>query len=238
MSDPEFLLYVIELLGKMEAIAPQQMWLIKDNNFLHQYISQSITLLVEDNDNIIKNKMFAKAFSSTLMEKINNEEDQVVIEKRQVIYALKVFNLKRRFFPCISVKQPLINPTTNNVIGILGQLMEISIINLGQQISEIYRKRPDAIAKIQLSKREKQVIFLFLNNFNSQQIAAAISNLEQKTISRSTIDSLFVDQLYPKFNVYNRPALTLKLKQLGYTTLLPESLLTENSIKLNAVSLY
>jgi hypothetical protein len=46
------------------------------------------------------------------------------------------------------------------------------------------------------------VIFLFLLNLDSKSIAEIINRIENKTISKNTIDQIFTTQLMPNFAVY------------------------------------
>lgn len=89
-----------------------------------------------------------------------------------------------------------------------------------------------------LSRREKQVIFFFMANLSSQEITEMLYKIEGKHIAKSTIDSLFNDQLYVKFDVYSRAALYKKLQMLGYGQLIPKELLSCTSIMLDVVRAY
>ncbi len=91
---------------------------------------------------------------------------------------------------------------------------------------------------IKLSKREKQVVFLFLSNFNSQEIANILSQIDNKSISKNTIDSVFADQLFIKFNVVNRTALRNELLKYDFNRLIPKELLIDTSIPLDKMSTY
>jgi hypothetical protein len=74
-----------------------------------------------------------------------------------------------------------------------------------------------------------------MNQLTSQEIADIIFKIEGKKISKSTIDSLFNDQLYIKFNVGSRTALYKKLEQLGYDKLIPSDVLSSTSTPLNII---
>lgn len=89
-----------------------------------------------------------------------------------------------------------------------------------------------------LSKREKQVIFFFMANLSSLEIAEMIYKIEGKKVAKSTIDSLFNDQLYAKFDVYSRPALYQKLQAMGYDQLTPKEVLSPTSRMLDAMRIY
>lgn len=243
LDNEKYLKLVVSIFEDIGILAPSQMWIIKDASSTHQYASPSVVKLIgKDIDTWVGSTQIAGAFSEGLINKIISEEDDLILNAGQTIYVLKVYHIKDdHLFPCICIKEPLVNPNTKHIVGILCQLIELSLTNLSRQILNLYVDSEDndgQLASIQLSKREKQVIFFFMHNLSSQQIVEVISKIEGKILSKSTIDSLFIDQLYIKFGVHSRVALADKLQKLGYATLIPESLLIENSIKLNKVSTY
>ena len=72
------------------------------------------------------------------------------------------------------------------------------------------------------------MIFLFLLNLDSKSIAEIINRIdriENKTISRNTIDQIFTTQLMPNFAAYGRKALHIKLVQLIYYRFIPRNIL-------------
>jgi hypothetical protein len=73
---------------------------------------------------------------------------------------------------------------------------------------------------------------------SSQAIAEMLFQLEGKRVSKSTIDSIFNDQLYAKFDVYSRTALYNKLQELGYETKIPKDLLKNTSSLLDVINTY
>lgn len=75
-------------------------------------------------------------------------------------------------------------------------------------------------------------------NLSSQEIADMIYEIEGKKIAKSTVDSLFNDQLYTKFDVYSRLALYKRLQALGYDQLTPKELLSTTSKLLDVMRIY
>ena len=154
-----------------------------------------------------------------------------IIKQRQKIRTLAVTEYHGTVQPFSLEKSPLINPDTNNVVGIYCYYEKLSFSSLQLQILrslDIYKYSYDVdIAKYKLTQREKEAIFLFLAGLGSEDIASILAIVEGHNISKSAIDSLFRNQLFVKFEVYSRKALFDKLLNLGFDHYIPQSLLTK-----------
>lgn len=125
---------------------------------------------------------------------------------------------------------PIINPASDNVVGILGLIHNLEIFNLSSILAQYYKASELAVpsmGKLLLTEREKQTIFFFLLNLDSKSIAEILSRIENKQISKNSLDQMFNKQLFPKFVVYNRKALYDKLITLGYNRLMPKNILND-----------
>lgn len=56
---------------------------------------------------------------------------------------------------------------------------------------------------IELTKREREVLYFLSYNKSPKEIASILSNLEEKPIAPKTVQAVIDKQLYPKFNVYS-----------------------------------
>jgi hypothetical protein len=124
-------------------------------------------------------------------------------------------------------KHPIVNPETNNVVAIWVKGDEVQA-NTARIITNSYVSKNNSNMEACLTEREKQVVFFLMINFNSEMIAEFISKIENKQISKNAIDQLFKNQLFPKFGVYNRKALSEKLLSIGFDRLIPYNILKEN----------
>ncbi len=131
----------------------------------------------------------------------------------------------------------IINPETQNVVGILTQGFPAHSLSPEEIMFEL-DKEEHIEGTPKLTTREKQVIFLFLANYTSQDIAQKIGQFEGKKISKSTIDGVFNDRLYLKFDVHSRSKLREKLLSLGLASRIPKELLSIRSIDLNNIKTY
>jgi PAS domain S-box-containing protein len=76
---------------------------------------------------------------------------------------------------------------------------------------------------ISLSKREKEILYLLSLNKSPKEIAQIFSNIENKNIASSTINSIICKQLYPKLGVFNISQLIEKANYLKLIPFLPET---------------
>lgn len=168
-------------------------------------------------------------------------EDQQIIKTRKALPFIHIDSIKGKLTPLTFIKSPIID-NNNQVIGILCQVFEFTTLDPAQQILNMYKNlhlnKQSNQQLPKLSKREKQIIFLFLANLNSTEMVEIIHKMENKKLSKGTIDCVFTDQLFPKFEVYNRQALYAKLFQLGYNKLIPIEMIPKNTIPLEMRNIY
>lgn len=128
---------------------------------------------------------------------------------------------------------PVINPATGNVVAVHANTHPLEVGNMSSVFARFYKygdsriRTHDLPPDSNLTQREKQVVFFFMLNFESQTIAELIAKIENKTISKNAIDQVFTKQLLPKFGVYSRKALYEKLQDLGYDRLIPHNILQD-----------
>lgn len=229
----------IEKMSTLANMLPTQIIGIKNIESHYVYCSPSFaTLLGYSVEDIVgKHDMFVNNENMTRI-----REDQQIIKTRKALSFIHIDNLKGRLSPLTFIKSPIIDDKSNQVIGILCQVFEFATIDMAQQILNMYhnlqldKQNKQLLPK--LTKREKQIIFFFLANLNSAEIVEVIYRMENKKISKGTIDGVFTDQLFPKFEVYNRQALYTKLVQLGYNKLIPLEVLPKKIIELDTCGVY
>ncbi len=243
-DDQKFLKHFIDAIEIISKAIPKQMIGIKDINSVHLYCSKYFLeeVLAIDPSRIIGRLNIeddTQRFSP--IDQII-AEDQGIVKRRKSQAFLKLNNFNDGIKPRIFIKSPIINPATNNVVGLIYQGMDWSLINFNQQLIKAHQLFKPHNKEMQdlpkLTKREKQIIFFFLAKLGSQEIADILYTIENKHISKSTIDSIFIDRLYIKFDVNNRQALYNKLLQLGYDRLIPSDLLISTTIPLNEPLVY
>ena len=241
INNEDALLQLVETIKQLVASSPQQLLGIKNTYSQMIYYSKAYaTFLGFKSEDIIGKKTMLELYDNPNIENAILKEDDIVINEQRHLRILKINKVANNLKPYICVKSPLINPNNKQVIGILLQGFEISILNLNQYILNSYSSLQNTKQEQlpELSRRERQVIFFFMAQLTSQEIAETIHKIEGKRISKSTIDSVFNDQLYAKFLVYSRSALYDKLKSLGYDKLIPSEVLSSMSETLETISIF
>jgi DNA-binding CsgD family transcriptional regulator len=243
-SDSKFLKRFVSAIDIISEALPKQMIGIKDCHSINIYCSRYFleeVLAIDASKIIGKLTIENDAGRFSPVDQII-AEDQGIINRRKPQAFLKLNNFNDGIRPRIIIKSPIINPATDNVVGLIYQGIDWSLINFNQQLikaHQLFKPQGKELANLpKLTKREKQIVFFFLAKLSSQEIADILYTIENKHISKSTIDSIFIDRLYIKFEVTNRQALYDKLLALGYDNLIPQDLLISTTIPLNEPLVY
>ena len=241
LDDENFLQSIVYAVELTSSAVPDQMIGIKDISSINVYCSKYFADVIGMPVSEIIGKVYLMPHFDQFLD-IALDEDSKVIKSRESHIFLKINKFHNVLKPLIFIKSPIINPSTQNVVGILFQAFEYGVANnFHQQISNLYNEfliNTKKLCAIKLSKREKQVVFFFLAHLGSQEIADMLYQLENKRITKSTVDSVFTDQLYLKFNVTNRVALYKKLLELDYDKFIPQEILISSSTPLEKVKIY
>lgn len=224
----------------LESFVPDLMFGIKNLDSNIEFFSKAHAKFLGINiSDILGKKTYQKLYDDHEIDRVLVQEDRLVIKNKQTIHLLKIHKVCEKLKPHICIKYPVLNDV-GDVIGILFQTIEISMYNFGEYLVDAHKYEISAnsgnLELPHLTKREQQVVYLFMNNFTSLEIADAIGQIEGKKISKSAIDNLFNDQLYKKFNVHNRPALLKILQKTGQNNLVPNSLLSSGSRLIHAIA--
>lgn len=189
-----------------------------------------------------KSDIDLNVFPGTDFGTTGEKEDLEVIQENQMIVYLKIYPYPTGIAPLLFNKAALINKNTGNKVGTVTRVLDIGIKNLISKILEAHQIKLGAqnLAKnakdYKLTRREQQVVFLFMANFTSQDIATIISQIEQRAITKTYIDKVFSQQLYIKFEVNDRKALYDKLRMLKFDEHVPTELLRYCSIRISQIS--
>ena len=242
MLDNEFLEQAVQAATFLSLASPKQIITVKNADSVHVFCSDYLAKLTGiELDQLLGKKVWLPLYDNdSNLEKTILAEDKEIMSHREGKMLLRINRFVSGLTPYLSLKIPLINPATNHVVGLLFQGWEIgaNLTTLMVAPLNLTRKSIHLTKMPKLTKREKEVIFFFMSHLSSQEIADMLSNLEKKSMSKSTIDSIFNDQLYIKFKVHSRISLYKKLQSLGYDLLVPKELLSSTSIKLDIIQTY
>jgi hypothetical protein len=238
-SNDEYLKKVVESASFLSQAIPRSMVTIKNSNRQYVYCTNYWAQRLGASSEEIEGGTYCSAayHHSGEIEKQILDEDERVITRRTPILVLKISHNPDQLEPYYCLKSPIINPETNDVVGVYCQGFVLAVATYKNIVLQKVGSYDDT-NNMALTTREKQVIFLFLSHLNSQEIATILSEFEEKKISKSAIDSVFNEQLYRKFGVHNRPDLHKKLLNLGFSCRIPKEVLTAGSMVLNAIQVY
>lgn len=226
LIDDAYLLEIISASRLFANAMPECILGIKNVNSEHIYISPYLLTLL--NITLGDNKKVSiwprYSLESTC------KDDQDIIKKRESKSFLIFCTVDALLKPIMFVKTPIIHPETHQAVGLIYQGFHYEHFDLYKHINGLFSDLPpveNAPTKIpiKLSTRQKQVIFFFMAHLASQEIADQLSLINHKKIAKSTIDSIFSEQLYVKFNVVSRQQLYETLLLLGYDKVIPQSIL-------------
>ena len=131
---------------------------------------------------------------------------------------------------------PLLNKNTNNVVAILISaeipLIPINFHNLKERLklNSLYETSLDENSvedRLDLSEREKEILFLLFHCSSRAEIAEIISKIHEKSISESAIRKLIQRNLYSKFNVVNDLELRNAIRNSGFHLRIPDAISDE-----------
>ncbi|MBA8737424.1 helix-turn-helix transcriptional regulator [Chromobacterium violaceum] len=230
-QDKKFLQSSVAHFTAIATAVPEIIIGVKNLNSEHLYCSPHYLNLLDLKLEDVCGEIVIQPYKTSISNNLIIAEDKLVILERGPRSYLLITSLRDGVTPRMVVKLPIINPATDNVVGIVYFFHNFPASPLGQQMRILCNKLNQGDISnetlIKLSKREKQVIFFFLANLSSQEIADHLCQIEQKKISKSTIDSIFNEQLYSKFEVGSRSALYSKLINLGFNRMIPLEVLNE-----------
>ncbi|AUR51932.1 helix-turn-helix transcriptional regulator [Aquella oligotrophica] len=239
LNDHDFLELIINSFKNFDQVIRGWCTLIRGTDLSVKYASPLYIKVFhpEKNDNF----EFVQTNPKHLQEQQNIDLNQVIKERKKVrSFAITEFDDKLQ--PFSLEKSPIINPATDNVVGIFCSYRTLSFISMQLQIIRSLGvfdcDYSIDISKYKLTTREKEAIFLFLSGLSSKDIAFTLSKITGRDISKSTIDSLFRDQLFVKFEVYNRDALFAKLIRLGFDRYVPTDLLPKVEMPVSELIAY
>ena len=240
LTDEDFLDLVINSFKNFDEILHGWCTLIRAPDLSIKYTSPLYTKVFQRAESI-DNFEFIETNPKHLKEQQEIDLNQVIKNRKKVrSFAISEFDGKLQ--PFSLEKSPIINPSTNNVVGIYCSYRTLSFISMQLQIIrslEIFEcDYTTDISKYKLTTREKEAIFLFLSGLSSKDIAFTLSKISGREISKSTVDSLFRDQLFLKFEVYNRDALFEKLLRLGFDRYVPSDLLPKVELPVSELIAY
>lgn len=241
MNDADYLANVIKTYAHLDKLMPHFRIIITDQYGVTLFCSKLYQATRELDDLSVGHSAIPEDEGKYRSE-IAIAEWQKVIETREAQHAINIHWFEGVVQPYLTSKYPIINEETGNIVAMFNIRQKVLYNSIQHQLLralEIYDESKNIeFEKFKLTKREKQLIFLFLSGLSSKEIAIVLSKIDGKEVSKNTIDNIFTNQLRIKFNAFSREALYEKLLRLGFDRLVPKDLLVNVKIPLLSLTTY
>jgi hypothetical protein len=166
-----------------------------------------------------------------MLQKIRHYDNQIINEKKASVHLVIALGTEEKPFPktpLINHLKPLINPDSGNVVGILGILEPLHLLNMPLFILKNCKKYKQDVKThehIKLSEAQHITLFLVCNFLSANEIRIVFDALG-RTISLSRINALILS-LKELFGVATKDALLEKALRMNYHVAAPEALFPE-----------
>lgn len=241
LTNKEFIEHFVNSLKYVDRGVGTALVQLKDLNSTTIYASTNYNNFFGQRDKPVGKCVLPEEYDTSMHIQSLSEEKIVIQQRlRQSSFNTHSINGKMKLYVCN--KDPVINPDTQDVVGIycvFDVTPVCSLNNLVLRAHKIYNVGEDIdLNAYKLTKREKQVIFLFLSGLSSAEIAQVLTKITGKLIGKSTVDNIFTLQLRVKFGVFTRIGLFAKLFHLGFYRLIPQELLVSAKVPLYNLDVY
>lgn len=215
---------------------------VKDHDFIYRGVSEGFISTFYRGEKISANDILGKA-SGDQPKFIKNpqyltaiqKEDQLVHDTLKTHRFLFIDNNNTIF---IVTKRPVINPATNNFVGIFAcmrNFMHPHILNLIYKMNGVKFGMANANQtmplKFELTERQHMVLFLYVNKYSNTEIASIMGILGQKLSAGRVNDHL--ENLKYIFAVKSKEQLIEKAISYKYHLFIPRKFLKPGSYLLD-----
>lgn len=166
-----------------------------------------------------------------LLQKIRTFDEMTIHQKKassHLAIALGTEKKPQLKVPLINKLKPLINPATGNVVGLLGTLEQLYLLNMPLFIlknSGQYHKYPMEENQIELTELQQITLFLLCNFLSAYEIKITLDALGMAR-SLSNVNAS-IKLLKVKFGVATKEALLEKALRMNYNVKIPERIFPE-----------
>lgn len=166
-----------------------------------------------------------------LLEKVRYYDDKIITEKKSSVHLVLAIGTEEKPIPktpLINHLKPLINPDTGSVVGILGILEPLHLLNMPLFIlknCKIYKKYEKVPSHIPLNEAQHITLFLICNFLSANEIRIVFDALG-RPLSLSRINAL-IQSLKELFGVATKDDLLEKALRMNYHVAAPEALFPE-----------
>lgn len=218
---------------------------IKDKNFNYCAASQQFIQLLdvvgEEGKLIGKDDYQIPALQSyvSMVNSIRKQDIQISVERK----AQKFLYITPDKYAYIAQKYPIINPHTNNVIGVHGQLSKFvsphplkylsTLVDSADSIPSLTLNEKEQVIIINkhLTERKHMILYLSIQRYSYSEVSEILTGLGYK-ISKERVND-HINALKYIFSVKSKEELINKAIALNYHCYIPRKLLQVGSYPLN-----
>lgn len=221
---------------------------IKDHEFKYRYVSPSYLTFFnkiygfekQEKDLLGQTlKEVIDGFGLTkrsLYEDLAKQEEEVKSTRKSTRLVQAIANYPQ---VCVVFKRPIINPASDNFVGIMTHFSTLAMPNILKTILKVNRRSSYIVSndpnyqRLEYSLTEKQhiVLFLYLHRYSAAEIASILGTIDYK-MSNSRIND-HLEALKYIFRVRTKDQLIEKALAMDYDLLIPRALFKEGSYLLN-----
>ena len=242
MSDKQFFGSYVESFNNLYTYDEEIIY-IKDNESKFCGVSQGLLKLfnLSDSTAILGKAGAALRYPLGIsnMERQFNEQDQQVKSKKKSMVYLDILEYPDGVIPLVVKKFPIINPQTNNVVGLRAQISDLVIPNIIKLLFKVHgikgllfnhKYKKFDFDEYQLNDMQHMVLFLCINNYSYSEISLLLCSFGHEITPNRVND--FIDQLKTIFRVNTKTQLAEKAIGLDFHTFLPRSLLKFSTLEI------
>lgn len=152
-------------------------------------------------------------------------------KKRKIYLEILYYNGDSKIY--VHYKNPIINPDTNNCVGIRGQMNNLILPHIIKFLFKMHgaknllivhknNSKKNFFEEYPLTSSQRMVLFLALNNYSYSEIAILLNEFGHQITPVRVND--YLEQLKFIFHVRNKNQLIEKAIGLNFHTLLPDEL--------------
>ncbi len=244
LSDDEFFDLYIASADVVYSQGTRGLIFIKDNKFNYRYFTNMFKECFNDESAILSMENIAK-----IENKLPLGEDFIELKRNSDQQDIKVMETRKQHlflhvdsYNQIGVlgKTPIINPATNNVLGVMGRVLPLAMPNLLDLIYRMHGIKFKSEEQIdgqigstphKLNSRQHMVLFLYVNKYSYSEISSIMGALGQKLSAGRVNDHL--EKLKYLFNAVNKNELIEKAILHKYHLHIPRAFLKRGSLPLD-----
>ncbi len=232
MNDKEFMQEYVKAAKLIFSSLSQDLVSIKDADL--KFLTMTHKMLdfmgVKSADEVIGKtlKDFQQSCGEEIIEKFTKQDLEVVATKKNKIYLeiAPVYNREAKIYKVY--KTPIINPDTNNCLGVRVQISNMYWPNVIKSLFRIHgtkglllghSNKADSWRDYPLNEMQHTVLFLCLNNYSYSEIALLMNSFGQDVTPVRVND--YLEQLKLIFHVRTKAQLIEKALGLNFHTYLP-----------------